>query len=85
MEVGRGVWKGQPMNAEDIKTIGTGLAALFAGWQAYRANRQTKSTGNGFAKHVKDSLTRIEHKADATHELMVEHLADHAGSDLTRK
>lgn len=65
--------------------VGLAAAAIFAGWQSYRANKQTKSTGNGFAKHVKDSLTRLEHKTDATHELMVEHLADHAGSDLTRR
>lgn len=70
---------------QDWTNVGLAVAAIFAGWQSFRANRQTKATGNGFAKHVKESLRRIESKADATHELMVEHLSDHAGSDLSRK
>lgn len=70
----------------DVATqIGAGAAVLVTAWNAYRSNRQTKKTGNGFAKHVTDSLGRIEKKADATHDLMIEHLADHAGSDLSHK
>lgn len=64
--------------------IGTGAAFLFTSWQAYRANKQTKNTGNGFAKSVTDSLHRIESKGDETHKLMIDHLADHAGSDLSK-
>ena len=52
---------------------------------AEKAVQQTKSTGNGFAGRIEESLKRIEAKADATHSLMVEHLSDHAHSDLARK
>lgn len=63
---------------QDWTNVGLALAAAFAGWQSFRANRQTKATGNGFAKHVKDSLRRIEDKIDR-------HIEDHAESDLRRK
>lgn len=59
------------------KDAGTAAAFLFTSWQAYRANKQTKATGNGFAKHVKESLGRIEGKIDR-------HIEDHAESDLRR-
>lgn len=57
----------------------------YTAWKAHKADKQTKATGNGFAKHVRDSLARIEKKADSTHDLMVEHLSDHAGADLSRR
>lgn len=52
---------------------------------AEKAVQQTKSTGNGFAQHTTEALARIERQAAETHRLMIEHLADHAGSDLTRR
>ena len=64
--------------------VGGGVALTVTAWQSYRANKQTKNTGNGWAKHVADSLERIERRSEATHALMVEHLADHAESDLHR-
>lgn len=73
------------MNPDDAMRAGALLAAAYAGWQAYRANKQTKGTGNGFARHTTEALERIEKKTDDTHQLMIEHLADHAGSDLSRK
>jgi len=73
------------MSFETWQAVGTMLAALFAGWQAHRSNKQTKSTGNGFAKHVLDgqarhdaALERIEGKIDR-------HVEDHAESDIRRK
>lgn len=73
------------MTPENWYAIGTSLAMCFAGWQAWRANRQTKSTGNGFANTVLERLARIESKGDQNQQLLVKHLADHAGHDLTRK
>lgn len=57
--------------------VGAGAAFLFTSWQSFRANKQTKATGNGFAKHVKESLDRIEGKIDR-------HIEDHAEADLRR-
>ena len=53
-------------------------AAVYAGWKSSRADRQTRSTGNGFAKSVRDSLNRIEGKIDR-------HIEDHAEADLRRR
>lgn len=76
------------MSPDTWQQVG-GIALLvaigaFNAWQSRKANKQTKNTGNGFAGHVTDALTRIEKKTDATHALMVEHLADHAESDLRK-
>lgn len=64
--------------------VGAGAAFIFTSWQSYKANRQTKKTGNGFAKHTTDSLrellagqARVEGKIDR-------HLEDHAASDLRK-
>jgi hypothetical protein len=74
---------------DTIQQVGELITLLALGgytaWKAHKTDRQTKATGNGFAKSVRESLDRIEKKADATHVLMVEHLADHAGSDLSRR
>ena len=59
------------------KDAGVAAAFIFTSWQSFRANKQTKATGNGFAKHVKESLDRIEGKIDR-------HIEDHAESDLRR-
>lgn len=73
------------LDLQALTAIGAGLAALYAGWKSHRADKQTRATGNGFAKHTTERLERIEALTHETHALMVEHLADHAGSDLTRK
>jgi len=74
---------------DTIQQVGELITLLALGgytaWKAHKADKQTKATGNGFARHVRDSLERIEKKADATNALMVEHLSDHAGSDLSRR
>lgn len=63
---------------------GIGELAVFVGlggytaWKARRADQQTRSTGNGWAKDVKDRLDRIEDKLD-------EHLRDHADAGLFRR
>lgn len=80
---------GVGMDSSTVQQVG-GIALLlgigaYNSWQSRQAAKQTKATGNGFAKHVRESLARIERKSDATHDLMVEHLADHAGSDLSRR
>lgn len=76
------------MPADAWQNAGEILVLLVLGgytaYKAHKADKQTKHTGNGFAAHVRDSLQRIESKADDTHRLMVEHLADHAGSDLKK-
>lgn len=67
-----------------------------AATEAAVARQQTVSTGNGFAGDVLARLERMEAAAtaahvaasaaattaQATHSLMVEHLADHAAHDL---
>ena len=74
---------------DTIQQLGELITLLVLGgytaWKAHKADKQTKATGNGFAKHVRESLDRIERKADKTHDLMVEHLADHSGSDLSHR
>ncbi|MGH3628776.1 MAG: hypothetical protein ACRDRL_15250 [Sciscionella sp.] len=61
--------------------IGFDLVAILAGgiasFQAWRANHQTKATGNGFAAEVQGALRRIEDKIDR-------HIEDHAERDLKR-
>lgn len=71
--------------------LGTGAAFLFTSWQAWKANKQTKNTGNGFAKHTTDSLKellagqeRLEEKTDRVEGKIDRHLEDHASSDLRR-
>lgn len=56
------------------------------------AARQTLNTGNGYAERTEAALASIAEKVDETnklatktHDLMTEHLADHAGSDLTAR
>lgn len=68
----------------ELSNVGLALAAIFSGWHAYRSNKQTKNTGNGFANHTTESLrellegqARVEGKIDR-------HLQDHASSDLRR-
>jgi hypothetical protein len=68
----------------ELSNVGLALAAIFSGWHAYRSNKQTKNTGNGFANHTTESLQalldgqeRVERKIDA-------HLQDHASADVRR-
>lgn len=75
----------------DYTTVGAGLAAVFTGWQSYRANKQTKATGNGFAKHTAESLAELKELAiDSKRGLervegkIDRHIEDHAESDLRR-
>lgn len=66
------------------KDAGMAAAFLFTSFQAFRANKQTKATGNGFAKHMKEGLDRIEVKLDAVEGKIDRHIEDHAESDLRR-
>lgn len=59
-------------------------ASAVASQHAAVAAEQTVATGNGFARDVLNRLDRIERMSSKTHDLMTEHLADHAGRDLGR-
>lgn len=83
------------MSPETWQTLGTIVALLVVGaynaWRTIRAERAARKavdlsrpTGNGFAQEVRDSLARIEGKADATNQLVINHLAAHAHHDLNR-
>lgn len=56
------------MDGNTAATVAEGLVlGVLAGvsaWKAWRAERQTRGTGNGFAATVKDALGRIEAKVD---------------------
>jgi hypothetical protein len=66
------------------KDAGMAAAFVFTSWQAFRANRQTKSTGNGFAKHMKEGIDRIEVKLEVVEGKIDRHIEDHAESDLRK-
>jgi hypothetical protein len=65
-------------------TLGSIAALVWTGWHSRKSNRQTKATGNGFAKHVLDDLKVIKGELKEQRVLLTEHLADHAGSDLRK-
>lgn len=56
----------------------------YAAWKARNADKQTKSTGNGFAKDVTNGLDRIEKKIDRTEQKIDRHLEAHADAGLDR-
>lgn len=64
--------------------VGSALAAAYSGWNSRRANKQTKSTGNGFAAHVKEDLAEIKAGIVRVEDKIDHHLQDHAGADLRR-
>lgn len=73
------------MSLDDLRTLGESggvllvlVVSAYSGWKARRADQQTRSTGNGFAKEVKDSLRRIEKKID-------DHIDAHADADVARR
>jgi hypothetical protein len=56
------------MTPEHFTQLGSAVAFLLIGgvaaWKAAKAERQTRGTGNGFAQHVRESLSRIEDHGD---------------------
>lgn len=69
----------------------TPVAAVSA-WKAWRAEEQTRSTGNGWSSEVTEQLRciaaqaqRTEGKVDRTNDLVLEHLAAHAENDIRRR
>lgn len=76
------------MTLDNWQALGSVLAVCLIGAynavQARRANKQTQSTGNGFARHVKESLVEIRAEQRRQRDLLVGHIADHAESDLRR-
>ncbi len=54
------------------------ISSITAAWIAHKAHKNTKPLGNGFAPETTMRLARIE-------SLIVNHIADHAYSDVRRK
>jgi cation transporter-like permease len=60
-----------------VATIGA-LGSIAAAYIAHKAHKNTKPISNGFAPETIQRLVRIE-------DLIVDHIADHAQSDVRRK
>lgn len=73
----------------DYQTLGLVAGNLtLVGWgafQAHKANKQTKATGNGFARHVKDDLAEIKQGLGRVEGKIDRHIEDHAEADLRRR
>lgn len=64
--------------------VGAGAAIVWTSYQSWRSNRQTKNTGNGFAKHTTESLERLLEGQERVEGKIDRHLEDHASSDLRK-
>lgn len=81
------------VDLETWQVIGGGLAAVAIGVENRLSQRKTRRvaekavelaepTGNGFAKNVTESLSRIERKGDRTEQLLIDHIAAHADAEV---
>jgi hypothetical protein len=64
--------------------VGGGVALTVTAWQSYRANKQTKNTGNGWAKEVITGLDDIKRSVERVEGKIDRHIEDHAEADLLR-
>jgi hypothetical protein len=71
---------------DDIKTVAevVVLATIggYGAWKARKAEKQTVSTGNGFAKHVMDDLAEIKDELKNTNKKLDHHIQAHADADI---
>lgn len=83
------------MDAASWQSLGAILLLLgigaYNGWQARKAAKkstaaaeQTTAVSNGFAAKVTSELDAIKRELGYQRRLMIQHLAQHAGSDLNQ-
>lgn len=65
--------------------VGVGVTSGYSAWKSRNADKQTKATGNGFAKDVTNGLDRIEKKIDRTERKIDRHLEAHADAGIRRR
>jgi hypothetical protein len=79
------------IDPSDAMNFAAVAAAIWAGVKSTRADRQTRSTGNGFAQSVKSRLSALQQDVSelkatgARTEAKVDtHIADHAVASLRK-
>lgn len=58
----------------DAMNLAAVAAAIWAGVKSSRADRQTRSTGNGFAAAVKEALENLQRSVDRLEDRLDRHI-----------